>query len=872
MRLWREIRFRFRALFFKRALEAEMAEEISQHLERLEASGLAAGLTPKEARLAALKQFGGVEQLKETARDQRGVSAIEHLVSDFTYGLRQLRKTPGFAVIAILTVAIGIGATTAIFSVVNAVVLRPLAYPQPEQLVSVAEAGAPDFVLQRVTPATFFELRHSARLFQSFTAWEQNFANITGLAFAQRRLVRSVASNYLAIHGISPLFGRDFQPGDDAPGAVRVAILGHEFWSTEFRAQPDILGRTLQLDGQPCTVVGIMPPGFPIGGAVDVFIPAVYTEADRVDHTAHRMTVLGRLQPGITLEAARADLAAVSALLAQKYPDTHAHRELRASLFGENVVISVRKPLFLLFAAVGFLLLIACTNVANLLLARATTREREIAVRVSLGAGRVRILRQLLCESLLITVIGGALGVLLAYGGLHALRAFIPFGVLPRVTEIALDGRALGFATVVSFLTGLAFGLTPALHASRVNLHQALKIGAITTGRTVLRLRAALVVGEIALALILLTGSGLLIRSLAAARGVDPGFQYDRVYYTGLQLPPALGSDPAQQIAAAALMVQGFAGRPGVQSAAIFGSNQVGRVFLPGAPASPVPATAPPRTLTCAITTGYFSTLGVPLLRGRAFDARDTADADPVAIIDTELARQYLPNQDPLGQRIRFSGNDQPWVTIVGIVGHAHLRFDEVTPLGMLYRPLTQRPAGALVLLINSTRDRTAVAAAIRSVITASGLDLAPGYVHPMSDWLAAPLGLRRFLTLIVSVFSGTALLLSAVGLYGVMAYTVSQRTNEIGLRLALGAGRGDIVRLVFISCSRLLALGLLLGLGGALALTQLLAFLLFRVSAYDPTTLAFVVLLLALVAVLATWLPARRATAVQPITALRCE
>lgn len=870
MRLWREIRFRFRALFFKRALEAEMAEEISQHLGRLEAAGLAAGLSPKEARLAALKQFGGVEQLKETARDQRGVAAVEHLVSDFSYGFRQLRKAPGFAVIAILTVAIGIGATTAIFSVLNAVVLRPLAYPHPGELVTVTEAGPPEFVLQRITPAAFFEIRRSTRRFQSFIAWEQSFANVAGLAYVQRRLVRSVSPNYLAIYGVSPLFGRDFRPGDNAPGAPRVAILGYEFWLTEFGGQPGAVGRTLQVNGRPCTVIGVMPNGFPIGSAVDLFTLGAYSDADRAEHTDHRLVILGRMQPGVTLEEARADLAAVAAILAKKYPDTYARRELRPTLFGDNIVISVRKPLYLLFAAVGLLLLIACTNVANLLLARATTREREIAVRASLGASRARILRQLLCESLLITVLGGTLGVLLAYGGLHALLATVPFGALPRVSEIGLDGRALGFATVVSLLTGLAFGLTPALHASRVNLHKTLKSGGTTDSRALLRFRATLVVGEIALSLILLTGSGLLIRSLAAARGVDPGFQFDRVFYSGLELPPALAPGAAEQLAVSASLLDGFCRQPGIQAAAFLGGYQVGSVIPADQPAEPPPGLSPRRSLTCAITPGYFSTLGVPLLQGRIFDPADTAGTAPVAIIDATLAQEYFPHQDPIGRRLRFSGASDPWVTIVGVVGHVHLRFDEVTPYGMLYRPFAQRPGSSLLLVLNSPLERTAVQSAVRSVITAVHPDFASGYVHPMSDWLETPLGLRRFLTLIVSVFSATALLLSAIGLYGVMAYAVSQRTNEIGVRLALGARRGDILRLIFAASGRVLGLGLVLGLVGALVLTQLLSFLLFRVSAYDPITLFTVVIILSLVAALATWFPARRATGVQPVTALR--
>ncbi|QYM80668.1 ABC transporter permease [Horticoccus luteus] len=797
------------------------------------------------------------------------------MLSDLRYALRALAKSPGFAAVAILTLALGIGACTAIFSVVNSVLLRPLAYDESDQLVIVRETALPQFPEFSVAPGNYYAWLAQAQSFENLAAFRSAPYNLTGRGEPQRLAAKRVTANYLATLRVHLALGRDFTAEEDAPGAkADVALLTWGLWQRLFGGRPDALGATLQLDGTPFTIIGILPQDFQADSKTELLTPAALPTDEREQHGGHYLSVVGRLKPGTTVDQARADLTLIAHRLEQQFPDTNKNWGVKLAPMLDYAVADIRPVLFALLGAVGFLLLIACANVANLLLTRATARAKEISIRAALGAGRGRIVRQLLVESIVLAALGAALGLLIAQWGMSALLAFAPDS-LPRVHEIALDGRALGFTCALALLTGLGFGLVPALQASRVNLTETLKDAGrgSSEGRHRQRLRSSLVVAEVAIALVLLVGAGLLIRSFARLQNVDPGFQPHNGWTINLSLPPKKYATPAQQAAFAQQAVDALAAIPGVQSVGashvvpFTGSDYILSYTIAGRPVDPNSSAN-----YYATTPGYFKAMGIPLLRGRFFNAHDDATAPHVAIINESFAKKIFAGEDPLGKRLNITNGPETWREIVGIVGDVkHYGLDRASPL-QTYEPFAQQPLPFLTFVVRTSGPIPGLPAAIRNAIYSVDKEQPVARIRALDQLLAESVARRRFTMFLFAVFSAVALLLAMIGIYGVMAYTVTQRTGEIGIRMALGAQPGDVLRLVLAQGGRLVALGLAAGLVGSLLLTHFLASMLFGVSAHDPLTFAVIATTIAAIAALACWIPARRATRVDPLIALRAD
>jgi putative ABC transport system permease protein len=798
-------------------------------------------------------------------------------MNDLRYALRQLVRAPGFTAIAVLTMGLGIGACVAIFSVVDAVLLRPLPFAEPDRLVAVQEVNVPSWPAGSIltAPGKYLDWREQSTSFESLAATRVDSFNLTGAGDPVRVSVGRLTANALSTLRVRPALGRAFLAEEDAPGREQVALLSHGFWVGRMGGRADVLGQTVQLDGRPFTVVGVMPAGFQLDGPLDLFTPMAFPAAARDNRVAHTIDVVGRLKAGVTLAQAKSEMALLATRLDQQRPG-------RAGVWGAEVrpmlearVGEVRRLLLSLAGAVGFLLLIACANVANLLLARATARVREIAVRAALGAGRGRIVRQLLTESVLLALGGGALGVLVAEASTGALLALAP-EILPRAQEIAIDVRAAGVSCGLALLTGVLFGLAPALTATRLRLDEALREAARghSEGRRGGRLRGTLVVAEVAIALVLLVGAGLIMRSFVRLQAVDPGFRPQGALAFSLTLPQ--GKYPTGTHAGAFVdqAVARMAASPGVEAAAAtwavpFSTPRAPRLFLEiGGWAAPPGGL--PHTAYYPVTPDYFRAMGIPVHRGRVFERQDGASTAPVAIVNETLARRFFPGEDPIGKRLSVSNGPQTWREIVGVVAdvrHGNLAA-EVLP--QVYEPLAQRPRGILTFVVRG--DLASATAAARAAVRSIDGDLPLASLRPLSDFVAESVARQRFAMLLLAVFSAAALLLAAVGIYGVMAYSVSRRTNEIGIRVALGARAGHVLQLVLSQGGRLVALGLAAGVAGALALTRFLDKLLFEVTATDPSTFAAMVVLLAVVAALACLLPARRAARVDPMLALRAE
>jgi putative ABC transport system permease protein len=794
------------------------------------------------------------------------------MFSDLRFAFRQLAKSPGFTLVAVLTLALGIGACTAIFSVVDRVLLRPLPYPESHQLVAVGETKLPDYPEFSVSPGNYSSWCEQARSFASLAALRSDSYALTGRGEPARLNALRVTANYFATLRLPPQLGRNFLPAEDEPGHETVVLLSHGFWQRQFAGAPDVLGQTLQLNGHPFTIVGVLPPAF---RDADVVTPCAFSAADRQQHGGHYLGVLGRLRPGGSLAQADAELQQIAAQLAAQFPDTNRGWGVRTATLLDQTVGEVRPVLYALLGAVGFLLLIACANIANLLLARAASRNKELAIRASQGATPARLVRQLLTESVVLAALGGALGVLIAQWGVSALLALAPEN-LPRADEIAVDGRALLFTGAIAILTGLIFGLAPALRASRLDLNRTLKETARGASGRRSRLRSALVVAEIAIALVLLVGSGLLIRSFARLHAVDPGFEPRGAFALGLDLSPARYGDGARQTAFVDQVSAALAAIPGVQSV---GAVQVmpfsGNDYVLDFYREDLPRPAPGQIANAnyyAATPGYFAALGIRLVRGRFFDAHDRADSAPVAIIGETMARRHFAGTDPLGKRIHISNSPEKWREIVGVVADTKHYGLDGEPISQMYEPFAQSPHSFLNLVVRAPAATPGLAAAVRAAIQSVDASQPIYGFASLETQLGRSVARQRFAALLFAVFSGVALLLASIGIYGVMACTVSQRRDEIGIRLALGAQRGDVLRLVLAQGARLILLGLAAGLLGTLLLSRFLAALLFGVSPHDPATFAVIAALLGLVATAACLIPAHRATRIDPLEALRAE
>ncbi len=802
----------------------------------------------------------------------------EHLLQDFRYAARQLRKAPGFAVTATLTIAIGIGACTALFSIVNGVLLRPLRFTEPERIVSLTETRPPDRTIPPA-PGVYLDWVEQCTGFAEIAAnsgrgyltrFDGRVASISGQA---------ITANFLKVLGVEPLLGRSFLPEECAPGKEHVALLSYGAWQTRFGGRPDILNQTILLNDQPFTIVGVLPDrNLVFNGAV--FTPFVFPPAVRNDYGSHGgFGVLARLKPGLSLAQAQADLDLVCRRIAQAHPDLNAAAGARATPLLETLTAQVRSQLFVLLGAVGFVLLIACVNVASLLLARANARQREIAVRAALGASRSRIVRQFLAESLLLCALGGVLGTLIAYGSMGAIARFVS-AYVPRKEEIGVDGTVLALGLGLVLVAGLVVGLLPALQFTRGDLAEPLKDAGrgSSAGRKRQRLRAGLVVVEIALAMMLLAGTGLLARSLAALQRADQGFNSSQVYTARLGIGGAKYNSGAKVLAFYDELLARASTLPDVSAVALANGlpsiGVSGLLFhVVGAPA--VPVKEEPATQDFVVSPDYFKAMGIPLLRGRGFTDRDRQGSPRVVLINEELARRHFPGVDPIGRQLMImTMADTPDVDreIVGVVGNVR-PYGPQSELGpQVYEPLAQLPQGGLNLIVKAKGPAPALPAAFGDLLRTLDPDLPPRDLRPYDNAIAGSWFRQRFSMILFTLFSGIALALAAIGIYGVMSYAVGQRTQEIGIRMALGAKARDVEALVFNSGARIVALGLGLGLAGTLAFARVLRSLLFNTSAADPVNLLVVGGVLALVAAIACAVPARRATKVDPMVALRSE
>jgi predicted permease len=817
------------------------------------------------------------------------------LAADLRYALRMLRRSPGFAAVAVGTLALGIGANTAIFSVVHAMLLKPLPYPRPEELVRVTADFARQPTLDvGLSAPELFDYRDRAGVFTSISGLFPINANVTGGDRPERVEVLLTDVDYFTLLGTRPQVGRLYDERDYDSGIADLVVLSDGFWRRRYGADPNVIGKPLRIDDDLCTIVGVAPPGFRHPGRaietdVEVWAPSGWLAAPfrGPNRRAYFLQgALARLAPGVTPEAAQRRLDALAAELRREFPDDYPPADgwaPRLHPLQDDLVGGVRRPLFVLLAAVGLVLLIACANIANLLLARASARRREIAVRQALGAARGRLVRQLLTESLVIAIAGGLLGLLLARVGLDLLLRFLPPG-LPRLPEIALDGRVLGFALVASLLTGVLFGLAPALQTTDPAVGSALDEGARgASGRRGKRIRSVLVVAEFALAVVLLVGAGLLVRTFWSLHRVATGFDSRQVTTASLWLPqPDIReqgryNENADQIALYQKVLERLRALPGVSHAA--GATRVpfgnavwtNRFHIEGR--DPEQGGTAIAEISSA-TTDYFEALRIPLKRGRTFTEHDAEKSMPVVIVNEAFARTFFPGEDVLGRRMRAPGRTGPgpWLTVVGVVGNVKTRSLSAEMPPMVYRPMLQAPSADFTFLIRGAAPATEVASRIDREVRAVDPELPIYAVRSLESAIAATVAERRFVMRLLAVFALAALLLAAIGVYGVIAYSVVQRTREIGIRMALGARPADVRRMLLLEGGRLALLGVALGLGGSLLLTRAMSALLYGVGPRDPMTFASVPAVLASVALAACFFPALRASRVDPMTALRSE
>ena len=883
----RQLRFRLVALFRRKQFEAEMAEEMRSHLEFEAAARRAQGEPDGEARYAAQRAFGGVEQAKERAREQWSLLWLEQIMQDLRQALRSLRRNPGFTGTIVGTLALAIGANAIIFSLVNAVLLAPLPYTDADRLVSLRETrplagGTGRRVPVPVSPATFFDWRKGASAFEEIAAIGSNEVTFTGDGEPEQIPAAGVTSNLLPMMGVTPMLGRGFQGQENAAGQGPVALLSYDFWQRRFGGRESVVGEPITLEGQRVTVVGVLPASFDGPAAAGIargLQPAVWYPLSLVEAGAPRSVpaynVHARLRPGATIAGAQSELDAIMQRLAKEFPETNAARGALVETLSERVVGEVRSSVWVLFAAVGLVLLIACANVANLMLARAMLRGAETAMRAALGASRSRLVRQFLAESMLLTLTGCALGLGAVALSIDGFAALLPSHI-PRVGPITIDGRVLAFTVGVSLLTGLGFGLLPAWQGAKVDLQAAIK----TAGRAGhggpggARLRNALVVAQVALSVVLLAGAGLLLQSFVALTGVDPGFDPRNVLTLRINLPGTQYRSPEQQRAFYDQLTRDTRALPGVASAAL--------VFpLPfSAPINNVPVSIPGRpvdrgaelAVECNLASAdYFRTLRIRVTQGRAFTAADRGDSPPVAMVNETFARRMWPGENPLGKRVAIGRGRAVEREVVGVFADIKQRQLDSEPLLQACLPFLQQPNRMMYLAVRG-ETATPGLAAIRERIAALDRNVPHTDLSPWTARVAASVAPRRVLVWLTAAFAGAALLLAVMGLYGVMSYLVTQRTREFGIRTALGAQWRDLRRLVLGRGLRLVMVGVAIGLGATVMLSRVVATLTYGVSPTDPATLASVAFILGVAAAAACWLPARRAAHIDPIIALRSE
>jgi len=866
-------------LFHKNRVERALDDEMRAHLAMLVDEKIATGLSPEQARRSALIEFGGIDQVKEQVRDVRIGTRIEQVWLDVRYAARMLRKNPGFTAIVVITLALGIGVNTAIFSLVDGILLRPLPFEQPDRLVRLVQSqrqiGLESWNLSQ---ATFTSLRDNTHSLEVVAAYSTSGANLTGDGDPERVSIGTVSADFFKVLGLQPALGRTFRAGEDTPGNNGVCVISFGFWQRRFAGDPNIIGNSLNLSSTPIEVVGVMPAGFSFPRPeIEIWIPLALNPTRTAPYF---LKAIARLAPGVSPSEAETETTGVLWNYARQHPDTSENRvpldqgsalKTIVTPLKEVMVGSTQKPLLILLCAVGLVLLIACANVANLLLARATSRVREIAVRFALGATPSRVARQLLTESLVLALIGGAGGVMLAWLGVRMLGR-MPTDGIPRIEAVTVDGRVLAFTAGLAVLTGLLFGLMPALRAYRMGMVAAMHEGG-RGGTASRRSNSALVAAQFALSFVLLIGAGLLLKSFQRLQSVELGFNPEKLLTMVVSLPSRKYSKPEQSIQFCDSLIDRLRSLPGVRAAGLttnipfVGDDNTDNFIVEGRD----PGGEGVQVQLLAMTPGHLQAMGIPLLRGRDFLETDKSDSQPVAIVDETLARMYWADGDALGKRVETTG-DMQWMTIVGVVGGIKQDGFAEKLQPHIYAPLAQSPTLVAKLVVRTEGAPNPTIAAIRSAVSGLDPDIPVYSIRSMNDVMARTLNSQRLTNLLLTSFSVLALVLAAVGIYGTMSLYVGSRKNEFGIRLALGAQPRVLLRLVLREGMLLIAAGIGIGVGGALLLTRAMTSLLFEVSPTDPVVFTGVPLLLVFVALAACFVPARRASRVDPMVALRCE
>jgi predicted permease len=870
---------RLRSLFRGTQVDQDLNDEMQYHMDRLVQEHMKKGLPEESARLAAVRAMDGLEQNKEKCRDARSVSVPLNLARDIRYAVRGLRKSPGFCIVAVLTLALGIGANTAMFSVVNAILLRPLPFPEPSRLVHLWEAP-PDNPAKRnvVNPWNFLIWREHTHSFAGMAAVSSGELNLTGEGSPIALPSASVSADYFSVLGIPAVIGRTFQPGEDTPGQDDKAVLSYGLWQQRFGGNPQIIGKTLRIDGSPVVVIGIMPQNFMVPGSeARIWTPLAITHEPEWGKGRYA-TVIARLKPGVTLEQAQQDMAAVARVEAELRPDYDRNWGALCFPMLQDVTGDLRLPLLVLLGAVGFLLLITCANVANLVLMRGAGRLREIALREALGASRRRIVQQLLTEGIVLALGGMIAGLLLAIVAVSSMVAMIPQSLaLPRSESIDIDGRVLVFAVAISALTAILFGLAPSLRASRVRLQDALRQSGQQTGATGnRRLRNAFVIMELALAILLCMGAGLLLRSFQRLASVDPGFETANTVTMRIFTSPAKYQKSSRRAEYVENILSEVRALPGVKAAGTVHflplRGQTSRsCFGPPTKDEPNPTKSPDAQFLI-VSEGYFAAMQTPIIAGRDFDSRDGLGRPSVMMVNQAFVRSFLPSQNPLGQSFSVCWNVPNPAQIIGVVADTRQKALDDSPQPPIYLPNSQVAMFMASLVVRAKGDPRQITDSVISAIHRVDSEQPVAAVETLDSVLSSSVSRPRFEMILLIIFAGLALTLSAIGVYGVISYSVQQRSHEIGIRLALGAQGSSLVKLVLKEALSLAVLGLLAGAICLLFLARVLSSLLFEVHPYDPLTLLGASMILLTTAALAAYLPAFRATRVDPMLALRSE
>ena len=865
--------------------EERLREELEQHVALQTDENVGLGMSPGEARRQALLKLGALEAVRERYFAEKSLPILECLQQDFRFALRQLRKSPGFTTVAVLTLALGIGANTAVFSILYSALLKPLPYRDASRLMVLNET-TPNVGVVSVSYPNFLDWRAQSHTFSEMAALDTVAFNLSGVTEPESISGLAVSPNFLAMMGIRPVIGRDFETAEEQSGTAPVAILSYSLWQRRFGGEASALGRNIVLDGRDFTIVGVLPSDFLVPSNGDVLIPIgvwITNHAEEAHGRADRgdMTIMGRLAPGISLKQATADMEAIEAQLAKEYPAADDHYGVAVQTLRDALVGQTRPALLVLFAAVTFVLLIACANVANLFLVRGTGRTKEMAVRMALGASTSRIFAQMLTESLVVSVLGGLFGLGVAFAGVRGIGRLIPAALLPGGT-VGLNIPVLFFTAGIVLLAALVFGITPALRWNRTDVQSELKDGNRSSSASTAhsRVRGALVITEAALALVLLVGAGLMMKSLYRLLHVDPGFRPNQLLTMTISLRPDQYSKDAAVRNFWQQVLQRVRELPGVESAAVAThtpmTDRHGRadVTIEGM-GEPIPGHYPHPEVH-NVSPGYLQTLGITLLRGRSFTEADTEDAPPAAMVNQRLANEFFPNDDPIGKRFMFGHADTErqvkWFTIVGVAGDTKLYGLGNLSRLEVYVASRQSPSGRMDLIVKSGIDPAALTSAVRSAVYSVDKDQSIASIATMQELVNNSLATRRMTLVLLGLFSALALMLGAIGIYGVISYSVAQRTREIGVRMALGAPRGGVFRMVIGEGVKLAATGMVIGILAALGLARLMSSLLYQVSAADFQTFTVVAVLLLLVALAASFIPARRAISVEPIMALRYE